>query len=154
MYNWLVEDLNSIDRSITPWVVLNMHCPFYNSNTAHQGEKQTALIAEYYEDLFFDHKVNVVLAGHVHAYERSYPSYNFEPNEDGVVYITIGDGGNAEGHASTYQTPQPSWSAYRNGDQYGYGKFTVHNETHLLWEWHENQNGIAVVSDSTWIVQA
>ncbi len=30
-----------------------------------------------YEPLFYEYGVDVVLNGHAHAYERSYPMYNF-----------------------------------------------------------------------------
>ena len=37
----------------------------------------------------------------------------WERNECGPVYIVIGDGGNREGLADTYNEPQPEWSAFR-----------------------------------------
>ncbi|MCI53136.1 purple acid phosphatase 18-like, partial [Trifolium medium] len=40
-----------------------------------------------------------VLAGHVHAYERSKRVYNGRLDPCGAVHITIGDGGNREGLA-------------------------------------------------------
>ena len=53
--------------------------------------------------------MNLVLAGHVHAYERSHPVYMNKTVEDGVrdgiVYINIGDAGNREGHAAEYIFP-------------------------------------------------
>ena len=120
-YQWLEQDLAGVDRAVTPWVLVSMHCPWYNSNTAHYDEKHTILMREAMEGLFYRHRVNVAFAGHVHAYERSYPVYRDEVVSDGTVYITIGDGGNAEGHASEYVYPTPGWSAFRNGTQYGHG---------------------------------
>lgn len=37
-YAWVEQELASVDRKINPWVVVLMHSPFYNSNTAHQNE--------------------------------------------------------------------------------------------------------------------
>lgn len=37
-YAWVEQDLASVNRKVTPWVVVVMHAPFYNSNTAHQNE--------------------------------------------------------------------------------------------------------------------
>lgn len=37
-YAWIEQDLASVDRKVTPWVIVFMHAPFYNSNTAHQNE--------------------------------------------------------------------------------------------------------------------
>ena len=31
-YQWLQSDLQAVNRSITPWVVVVMHCPWYSSN--------------------------------------------------------------------------------------------------------------------------
>ena len=41
--------------------------------------------------------VDLVLNGHVHAYERTHPMYKYKPDTCGPIYITIGDGGNVEG---------------------------------------------------------
>lgn len=37
-YAWLLRDLASIDRGRTPWVIVAMHAPWYNSNEQHYGE--------------------------------------------------------------------------------------------------------------------
>ena len=41
--------------------------------------------------------VDFVIAGHVHAMERSRPMYNYQMNTCGPVYLLLGDGGNVEG---------------------------------------------------------
>lgn len=43
--------------------------PWYNSNKAHQGEGDDMMAAM--EPLLYAASVDLVLAGHVHAYERS-----------------------------------------------------------------------------------
>lgn len=73
--------------------------------------------------------------------------------DDGVVYVTIGDGGNYEGHAAKYW-PQPSWSSFRNGTQYGHASFTVVNTTHSLWQWHRNLDGAKVTRDEAYVCNA
>lgn len=62
-YNWLVNDLKSVDRAVTPWVISVMHCPWYNSNTAHYGEWQTVTMRQYLEPVFYEYHVNMVFAG-------------------------------------------------------------------------------------------
>ncbi len=145
-YQWLVSDLETIDRSITPWVIVVMHCPWYNSNTAHYDEEQAVLMRDSMEKVFYKYHVNIVFTGHVHAYERTYPVFQNETRSDGVVYITIGDGGNREGHANTYYE-QPSWSAYRNGTQYGHGELNLWNKDKLTWRWFRNVDGSIVDKD-------
>ncbi|GAX77671.1 hypothetical protein CEUSTIGMA_g5114.t1 [Chlamydomonas eustigma] len=53
--------------------------------------------ASVYEDLFFQSGVDLILNGHVHAYERTHPMYQYSRNECGPVHVVIGDGGNIEG---------------------------------------------------------
>jgi len=66
---WLKEELKRVDREKTPWLIVLMHIPIYNSNEAHymEGESMRAI----FERWFIHYKVDVVFAGHVHAYERS-----------------------------------------------------------------------------------
>lgn len=148
-YKFAETDLSSIDRTKTPWSIVMMHCPWYNSNTAHQQEKQTVAMKKDLEGIFHKYNVNIAFQGHVHAYERSYPVYdNQKSNKDGTIYITIGDGGNKEGHADTYLEPTPEWSAFRNGTHYGHGVFTVIDDENAKWEWNRNNDGVKVISDS------
>jgi len=92
---WLIEDIASVDRAVTPWLVALVHAPFYNSNTAHQGDGEA--MRQAVERTLFEADVDLVLAGHVHAYERCHRSFNMAVNASGPYYITIGDGGNREG---------------------------------------------------------
>ena len=69
-YNWLKVDLGKVDRKRTPWLVVLVHAPWYNSNTAHQGEYESVDMKDAMEKLLYGAHVDVVFAGHVHAYER------------------------------------------------------------------------------------
>ena len=51
------------------------------------------------------------------------------------MYITIGDGGNHEDLYNVWLDETPAWSAFRNGDYFGYGHLTVYNDTVLRWLW-------------------
>ncbi|KAL6335987.1 hypothetical protein AAG906_003614 [Vitis piasezkii] len=76
-----------------------------------------------FESWFVEYKVDVVFAGHVHAYERSERVSNIAYNiingmcapvkdQFAPIYITIGDGENIEGLAINMIVPQPNYSAY------------------------------------------
>ncbi|GAV60757.1 Metallophos domain-containing protein/Metallophos_C domain-containing protein, partial [Cephalotus follicularis] len=149
-YAWLQADLGMVDRSKTPWIVVLLHAPWYNSNTAHQGEHESVDMKASMEGLLYQARVDVVFAGHVHAYERFTRVYNDTADNCGPVYITIGDGGNREGLAKTYINPQPPISLFREAS-FGHGEFEVLNATHALWTWHRNDDDEPVVADSTWL---
>ncbi|CAK8998357.1 unnamed protein product [Durusdinium trenchii] len=140
-YNWLKEELEALAhrRSQTPWLIIMMHCPFYNSNAAHQAEGQASLMRDFhgFEDLFYKHKAAVVINGHVHAYERTHPVYQNASQDGAPTYLCVGDGGNREGHAKTY-LEQPQWSAFRDGLSFGHGRLVIENISHMRWEWFRN----------------
>ncbi|KAG6478947.1 hypothetical protein ZIOFF_062395 [Zingiber officinale] len=157
-YKWLEEELPKVDRSETPWLIVLMHSPWYNSYNYHYMEGETMRVM--YEPWLVQHKVDAVFAGHVHAYERSHRisniAYNIvngkcQPVEDesAPVYITIGDGGNLEGLATNMTEPQPSYSAFREAS-FGHAIFEIKNRTHAYYAWHRNQDGYSRVADSMW----
>lgn len=157
-YEWLKNELPKVNRSETPWLIVLVHSPWYNSYDYHYMEGETMRVM--YESWFVQYKVDVVFAGHVHAYERcervSNIAYNItnglcEPVKDlsAPAYITIGDGGNIEGLATQMTEPQPSYSAYREAS-FGHAMFDIKNRTHAHFSWHRNQDGFAVEADSMW----
>ncbi|OQR85020.1 purple acid phosphatase 20-like [Achlya hypogyna] len=151
-YAWLERDLAALDRQRTPFVVVLMHAPWYNSNKAHQNHHEPQRVMKKdMEALLHAARVNLVLAGHVHAYERSVPVFQDKPTADGPIYITIGDGGNREGLADTFIEPAPAWSAFRRA-RYGYGHLVVENATHARFEWHLDDLP-QTVADSVWLRQ-
>lgn len=149
-YMWLKTDLEKVNRRITPWIIVVMHCPWYSSNQDHYEEQQTVIMREMMEPMFHKYRVNIAFTGHVHAYERTYPLYKNKTDDYGTVYITVGDGGNLEGHSKAYYE-MPEWSAYRNGTQYGYGLITLLNPRRLQWSWYRNKDEEYVYSDSVTI---
>ncbi|KAF5747149.1 Iron(III)-zinc(II) purple acid phosphatase precursor family protein [Tripterygium wilfordii] len=110
-YKWLEKELPRVNRTETPWLIVVVHCPLYNSYAHHYMEGETMRVI--YEKWFVEFKVDVVFAGHVHAYERSERVSNIAYNvvnglctpisdQSAPVYITIGDGGNLEGLVTEY----------------------------------------------------
>nr|GMD44443.1 probable purple acid phosphatase 20 [Ipomoea batatas] len=149
-YRWLKADLGKVERAKTPWVIVIVHAPWYNSNTAHQGEYEGDGMKAAMEELLFEAKTDIVFAGHVHAYERFTRVYKEEANDSGPLYITIGDGGNREGLATKYIDPQPKISLFREAS-FGHGELEVLNGSHARWTWHRNDDNVGVVADSIWI---
>ncbi|XP_051177399.1 purple acid phosphatase 23 isoform X1 [Lolium perenne] len=93
-YSWLEKDLRRVDRVVTPWVVASWHSPWYNSYASHYQEFEC--MRQQMEGLLYQHGVDIVFSGHVHAYERMNRVFNYTLDTCGPVYITIGDGGNIE----------------------------------------------------------
>ncbi|KAM7470811.1 hypothetical protein LguiA_008994 [Lonicera macranthoides] len=155
---WLETELPKVNRSETPWLIVLVHSPWYNSYNYHYMEGETMRVM--FEPLFVQYKVDVVFAGHVHAYERSERVSNIAYNivngictpvsdQSAPVYITIGDGGNIEGLATNMTEPQPKYSAFREAS-FGHALFEIKNRTHAYYNWHRNQDGYAVQADSLW----
>jgi len=142
-YAWLSKDLAKVSRTSTPWLVLAMHVPWYNSNHNHAGEGEK--MRKSIEPLINQHGVDIVFSGHVHAYERSHPVRNLELNECGPVYVNIGDGGNREGLDQDYYQ-QPAWSAVRE-PSYGHGVLDLFDETKARFSWFRNVDGVGEATD-------
>ncbi|XP_074592310.1 purple acid phosphatase-like [Curcuma longa] len=157
-FRWLLDELKKVNKSETPWLIVLMHTPFYNSYNYHYMEGESMRVM--FEQWFVESKVDLVFAGHVHAYERSYRVSNIAYNitngecspiadQSAPVYITVGDGGNIEGLANNMTEPQPSYSAFREAS-FGHAILEIKNRTHAYYTWHRNQDGNAVAADSTW----
>lgn len=93
-WNFLSKDLLSVNRTRTPWIVVNFHNPWYTTDSSYKEFEQMRASME---PLFYQAGVDVVFYGHVHAYERSFPVYNYMLNSCGTSHITVGDAGNTEG---------------------------------------------------------
>ena len=149
---WLDRTLASINkqRHLWPWLVLFQHRPIYNSNLNHgnwtgtnnytynTGTEDEWVLPTYegwpdhYESLLLKHKVDLVLSGHVHHYERTWPIRHrdeFTKSYDDVtspVHITCGHGGKSlysrtlRTHEPTYGPKRPPFSASRDNKHWGH----------------------------------
>jgi hypothetical protein len=62
------------------------------------------------EGLLLQYQVDLVFAGHVHAYERTAPVANGVVTPGAITYITIGDGGNREGPADQWYSQSRTYT--------------------------------------------
>ncbi|KAH7519970.1 hypothetical protein FEM48_Zijuj08G0094000 [Ziziphus jujuba var. spinosa] len=158
-YNWLKQEFPKVNRAETPWLIVLLHSPMYNSNNYHYMEGESMRVM--FESWFVENKVDLVLSGHVHAYERSERISNVKynitdrlctpvKNPSAPIYITIGDGGNMEGLAERFTEPQPSYSAFREAS-FGHAILEIKNRTHACYAWNRNQDNEAVMADSLWL---
>ncbi|KAK1276887.1 Purple acid phosphatase 22 [Acorus gramineus] len=145
---WLESDLARVDRRHVGWVVAVVHAPWYSTNVAHDGEGEG--MREALESLLYDARVDVVFAGHVHAYERFGRVYNNSPDGCGPVHITVGDGGNREGLSLMFKETSSPMSVFREAS-FGHGRLRVYNATHARWSWHRNDDSDSTVRDEVWL---
>jgi len=78
---WLADDLKNAQSKA--WRILVMHQPGFLIGAAHENEQKMRMIS----DIAQKYKVDMVIAGHAHCYERSYP-LKFSP-KDGAKQFTI-----------------------------------------------------------------
>ncbi|KAK9102067.1 hypothetical protein Sjap_019321 [Stephania japonica] len=153
---WLRQELSKVNREQTPWLFVVMHVPMYSSNDVHFMEGESMRAA--FESWFVQYKVDLIFAGHVHAYERSYRISNIRNDvstsecfpvldKSAPVYITVGDGGNQEGLAGKFRDPQPNYSAFREAS-YGHSILEIKNRTHSIYRWFRNDDDKEVATDS------
>ena len=98
--------------------------------------------------LLFQHAVHI---GHDHAYMRTHPVAFGRVDPRGPVYLTLGAGGNREGHASAYQQhPAEPWVARRTLQDFGYGHLHVRNTTHARFQWIRDRTSTNNFEDVVW----
>lgn len=114
---WFEKELSEARRDPNVrWVIVSMHHPLYSSTVRRLND--TARI-EVLQPIFDRYRPDLVLLGHHHNYERTYPLIGMKPvsthpsryrKGQGVIYVTSGGGGK-----SLYdQTPeQPAFTAKR-----------------------------------------
>ncbi len=86
--DWLKNELASNTRR---WLVVFMHVPLYS--VGYHGDNAT--LQNLLQPIFEQYKVDLVLQGHDHNYERMSPvkKYSTDPNWAGVPFIVTGGGG-------------------------------------------------------------
>ena len=148
--DWLQKDLASVDRSKTPWIIAGGHHPWYVSFPNGTGDV-CLMCQDVFEPLLVQYKVDLVLTGHVHVYERNEPMnfYAVDPaglhNPKAPWFITNGVGGHYDG-LDVLSTPLPYYSVYAQDTSYGYSRITFHNCTHMTHEFVASGNGTVLDS--------
>ena len=157
MMRWLEGDLAraQLARADRPWIILHLHRPAYSSDGSEATGTQSANY-RVLEDLLFRHGVDLILAGHVHNMERTLPLHRDQPvaSEDSArpyhnarapVYVVSGAVGCAEEHDDMSVAWQP-WTAWRSM-AYGYSHMTIHNATHMTFDFQSDNLGGAVADE-------
>ena len=107
-YNFIKQDLEKASQNEdTNWIIVSTYKPLYSSPSEHKADDS---LRDDYNPLFEKYGVDLVLNGHNHNYQRTYP-LTYNPNEsakpittselstgynrgnDGIVFATVGTGG-------------------------------------------------------------
>ncbi|CAK9142398.1 unnamed protein product [Ilex paraguariensis] len=143
-YNFIKNDLESVDRAKTPFVVVQGHRPMYTTSNELRDAPLRNRMLEHLEPLLVKNKVTLALWGHVHRYERFCPLSNFTCGSLGLggedwkafpVHVVIGMGGQdwqpiwepRPDHPDVPIFPQPLRSLYRGGE-FGYTRLVASKE--------------------------
>ncbi len=63
MMNWMEADLQAVDRSITPWVIVTNHRPMYTSEDYRSDYIFSQNMQRLFEDVLHENEVDLFLAG-------------------------------------------------------------------------------------------
>ncbi|TDH70663.1 hypothetical protein CCR75_004981 [Bremia lactucae] len=141
-YKWLEQDLKNVDRKNTPWVVLTSHRMMYTTQIGDKADRQVAQhFRDEVENLLWRYKVNLILVGHQHSYERSCAVRNGKCTKDnkGPVHIIIGSAG-ADLEKQGFSSELGEWSVAHVGE-WGYLRFNSTEESMNI-QFVLNRNGV------------
>ncbi|KAI6020974.1 Metallo-dependent phosphatase-like protein [Pisolithus microcarpus] len=152
---WLEQDLASVDRSKTPWIIIGLHRPWYIAAKNDSGDVCLAC-QQAFEPLFLKYNVDLYMQGHVHLYERNKPiaNYSIDPaglnNPKAPWNIVNGAAGHYDGLDTLVGSPY--WTDVAIDTAYGWSRLTFHNRTHLTHEFVSSANG--TILDSATLYKA
>ena len=149
-FNWLQTDLQSANtpeaRDERPFIIVIGHKPMYSSNDYHGSEVE---LRDALESLYVENGVNLVIAGHDHFYERTWPVNGEKVSDKGngdvfgqghePIHLVIGIGGRSA--YEELEEPQPEWSAYRENSSYGWTRLVYDDNTRQLEFTHHRIDG-------------
>ena len=135
-YQWLSQDLAAVNRTATPWVVYAQHRPLYG-NTVARFLPENAIMRKALEPLLVKHRVDLVLLGHIHQYQRTCRMVKSKCDDTGPVYMVVGTAG------ATTQVPflpKTKWMKVQS-NLFGIAKVVAENRTHMNVKWFLDKDG-------------
>ncbi|CAK7207396.1 hypothetical protein SEUCBS139899_010206 [Sporothrix eucalyptigena] len=139
---FLEADLASVDRTVTPWVVVGGHRPWYSTGGS---DNICTPCQNAFEPLFYKYGVDVGIFGHVHNSQRFLPVNNSVADPAGLqnpkspMYIVAGGPGNVEGLSSVGANYSTNVFAY--ADDFSYATVTFQDANHLKIEFVQSSTG-------------
>jgi hypothetical protein len=139
---FLEADLASVDRTVTPWLVVGGHRPWYS--TGGSGNICSPC-QDAFESLMYKYSVDLGIFGHVHNSQRFMPVYNNTADPNGMndpkapMYIISGGAGNIEGLSSVGSNV--SYNAFAYADDFSYSTVKFEDANHLTITFIDSASG-------------
>eukprot|EP00249_Psilotum_nudum_P020507 c27734_g1_i3 orf=968-1945(+) len=159
-HEFIENCLSSVDRQKQPWLIFIGHRVLgYSSNLWYgtEGSFDEPMGREALQNLWQKYRVDVAFWGHVHNYERSYPTLenvvvsdeknHYSGTFNATIHVVIGGGG---AHLNEDSSLSTAWSVYRDVD-FGFAKLSAFNHSSLLFEYKKSRDG--EIYDEFWITR-
>lgn len=139
---FLQADLASVDRTVTPWVIVAGHRTWYSTGGSANicSPCKTA-----FESTLYKYGVDLVIFGHIHNSQRFKPVYNGVADAKGMndpaapMYIVAGGAGNIEGLVAI--GANVSYNAFAYATDYSYATVSILDANHLQVEFVQSSTG-------------
>jgi len=97
-WKWMVQDLEKVDRSKTPWLVVTFHRGMYIASDYDGDWNVAKLLRDHVEQQLLKNKVDFFFAGHHHSYQRFCKLNNGTCVDDkqdahGIYHFIVGNAG-------------------------------------------------------------
>jgi len=138
--------LKAVDRKKTPWLIVSGHRPFYSSGNSPTDLIFAQHLREHLEDLFYRYKVDLVLTGHYHNYERTCPVYKEKCTPGAPTHVLVGTAGIEL--ERDFMDPKPAWSIERTAI-FGHAEIKSFDEKSLRFRLIACEDGL--VRDEFWL---
>jgi len=130
-HDFVLADLKTVDRSVTPFLVFAGHRPMYILGLT---DGVDAALRDAFEPLFVEYKVDVAFWGHHHSYQRTCAVHKLacadESKGTGTVHIVTGAAG--AGLTAVDHSKLPAWMDFVEDTQHGYMRGSVRSGTLTL----------------------
>ncbi|THY80858.1 Metallo-dependent phosphatase [Aureobasidium pullulans] len=140
--DFLDANLSSVDRTVTPWVIVAGHRPWYSTG---DSKNICAPCQKAFEPLFYKYGVDLGVFGHVHNSQRFNPVYNNIADTAGLknpkapAYIIAGGAGNIEGLSDVGANFSTNVFAY--GDEFSYATLKFRDAKNLQIDFLRSDTG-------------
>ncbi|KAL3965508.1 hypothetical protein ACCO45_002512 [Purpureocillium lilacinum] len=137
---FLEADLASVDRTVTPWVIVAGHRPWYS--TGGEGCKPCQAA---FEGIMYKHGVDLGVFGHVHNSQRFVPVFNNTADPAGMtdpkapMYIVAGGAGNIEGLSAV--GANVSYNAFAYDADFSYATIRFLDTQNLQVDFYRSSTG-------------